>query len=562
MAHASRPTLQATGTRLRRQPGEPPLPSITYERYPGAASAPLPFTYRRREPEKSVLHTVVREHLETFLDQASRLHGQGYPHFIEREFRRYLDCGILARGFARLRCPECGHERLVAFSCKGRLCPSCVGRRMADIAAYLVDQLLPEAGYRHWVLTFPWTLRFRLAVDRKLFSALISTYLRTLFAWQRRRGRALGIRDGQTGAVTFVQRFGGALNLHLHAHSLLPDGLFVPDSEDRLTFVPLPDPTTAQIEELTLKVARRLTTVVERLCGDEFETQELLAQTVAALQETLAAAVKPPLSPEQLGLPGQGFQDPGKPQCARVAGFSLHGAQSVVAGDREGLERLCRYGLRAPFAQERLSLRADGRVVYQLRRPWPHPQGVTCLVLEPLDFMRRLAALIPAPYSHMVRYHGVLANRSRWRPCLPPPPAHPCTETLPTGSASAAREDEASTSPTSRRRAPLRWAQLLRRVFHLDILKCPKCPASMVVLALISDPPVVTKILRHLKLPAAPPPLAAPREMWESEFCELIPPMDEHGIDERDLAGVDDDIQTTPLWMPRSHPDAARSPPS
>ena len=100
------------------------------------------------------------------------------------------------------------------------------------------------------------------------------------------------------------------------------------------------------------------------------------------------------------------------------------------------------------------------------------------------------------------------------------------------------------------------------RSFHLDVLKCPKCSASMVVLALISDPPVVTKILRHLKLPTAPPPLAAPREMWELESYQLIPPMDEHGIDERDLAGIDDDIQTMPLRMPRAYPDAARSPPS
>jgi hypothetical protein len=84
---------------------------------------------------------------------------------------------------------------------------------MADIAAYLVDQLLPEAPYRQWVLTFPWTLRFRLAVDRPLFSALLRAFLLSLFAWQRRRGRALGIAHGQTGAVTFVQRFGGALNL-------------------------------------------------------------------------------------------------------------------------------------------------------------------------------------------------------------------------------------------------------------------------------------------------------------------------------------------------------------
>jgi len=67
------------------------------------------------------------------------------------------------------------------------LCPSCVGRRLADAAAYLVDQLLPKAGYRQWALTFPWSLRFRLAVDRPLFTALLRTFLRTLFAWQRRR---------------------------------------------------------------------------------------------------------------------------------------------------------------------------------------------------------------------------------------------------------------------------------------------------------------------------------------------------------------------------------------
>jgi hypothetical protein len=91
---------------------------------------------------------------------------------VEREFRRYLDCGLLCHGFARLRCPQCGFERLVAFSCKGKLCPSCLARRTADTSAWLVDQLLPEAGYRQWVLTFPWTLRFRLAADRALLSAM------------------------------------------------------------------------------------------------------------------------------------------------------------------------------------------------------------------------------------------------------------------------------------------------------------------------------------------------------------------------------------------------------
>jgi hypothetical protein len=104
-------------------------------------------------------------------------------------------------------------------------------------------------------LTFPWALRFRLAADRSLFSTFLRVFLQTLFTWQRRRGRALGIAHGQTGAVTFVQRFGGALNLNPHAHSILPDGLFIADAlaEDgtvgRLRFEPLPPPTTADVEE-------------------------------------------------------------------------------------------------------------------------------------------------------------------------------------------------------------------------------------------------------------------------------------------------------------------------
>jgi hypothetical protein len=213
MANSSTPARHADRCRETRRPAGLSLPAISVERRRGAATAALPSGYRRREPEKSVLHGIVREHLETFLEQAALPDGGGYPPFVEREFRRYLDCGLLCNGFARLRCPRCGYERLVAFSCKGKLCPSCLNRRAGDTAAWLVDHLLPEAGYRQWVLTFPWTLRFRLAADRPLLSTFLRVFLRTLFTWQRRRGRALGIAGGQTGAVTFVQRFGGALNL-------------------------------------------------------------------------------------------------------------------------------------------------------------------------------------------------------------------------------------------------------------------------------------------------------------------------------------------------------------
>jgi hypothetical protein len=396
---------------------------------------------------------------------------------------------------------------------------------MADIAAYLVDELLPEAPYRQWVLTFPFVLRFRLAVDRALFGKLLGAFLGTVFAWQRRRGRTLGILAGQTGSVSFVQRFGGALNLNPHVHSLLPDGLFVPGQQDsnELTFVPLPEPTTADIEALTLRIARRLTAVVERLCSDDCETQAVLERTAAALREALATAVEPPLPKLGLDLLGLDHTSFDAPLCAKVAGFSLHAARVVPAQDRDTLEKLCRYGLRAPLSQERLSLRGDGRVVYHLRRPWPNAAGATCLVLGPTEFLRRLAALVPAPYTNQVRYHGVFASRSRWRARLPEPPGKEAdTDAEPRSQLESRfenrREDAAQHTPAapptplrdtgSRRRRSLPWAQLLMRVFFIDALICPRCEASMLVLALISEPEVVRKILLHLGLPADVPPPA------------------------------------------------------
>jgi len=123
--------------------------------------------YAPRRPEDTLLHQTVREQLETFLSRARQL-DHPVPRFVEREFRAYLECGVLAHGFLRLHCDACGCDRLVPFSCKGRFCPSCGGRRMADTAAHLVDRVLPEVPVRQWVLSLPFALRYRLAYDAPL----------------------------------------------------------------------------------------------------------------------------------------------------------------------------------------------------------------------------------------------------------------------------------------------------------------------------------------------------------------------------------------------------------
>ena len=124
-----------------------------------------PPEYRRREPEKEPLYQILAGHLETFLQQAGTAEHR-LPLHVGKEMRAYLECGILAYGFVRARCEDCGANRAVAFSCKKRgFCPSCCGRRMADTAARLVDEVLPRVPVRQWVLSLPYEIRYRLAYD-------------------------------------------------------------------------------------------------------------------------------------------------------------------------------------------------------------------------------------------------------------------------------------------------------------------------------------------------------------------------------------------------------------
>ncbi|MBK6848228.1 MAG: transposase zinc-binding domain-containing protein [Proteobacteria bacterium] len=145
--------------------------------------------YQRRRPERSVLHQIVSQHVQTLWAEAEAASGFGYPSWVKHEFERYLGCGLPPGGFTRLRCRGCGCERLVGFSCKGRLCPSCVARRMADLALHLVDHVLPSAPYRQWTLTFPYPLRLRLAREPELLSTVLSDLLCSVFRWQRLQAR-------------------------------------------------------------------------------------------------------------------------------------------------------------------------------------------------------------------------------------------------------------------------------------------------------------------------------------------------------------------------------------
>jgi ribosomal protein S27E len=105
--------------------------------------------YKRRDPEKTVLFSIVSQHLEVFLRHTRETYTRPLPKYVERELRAYLKCGQLGEGFTRVRCPSCRHEFLVGFSCKGRgLCPSCSTRRMTATAMHMATNVLPDVPVR------------------------------------------------------------------------------------------------------------------------------------------------------------------------------------------------------------------------------------------------------------------------------------------------------------------------------------------------------------------------------------------------------------------------------
>ena len=484
--------------------------------------APALATYAPRDPSRTVLYHVIADHLETFLAALDAdPDAPGLPASVQREFYAYVQCGILAHGFLRLGCDTCPKELLLPFSCKRRgFCPSCAARRMAQTAAHLVVRVLPWVPTRPWVVSVPVPLRYWLAASQDL-TATVHTIIRTTIGqYDVNQAVTCGVpRDQvQPGSVTFLQRFGSALQLHLHFHCVFLEGVSCDRTAARLKprFVKSEPPTdtdlAAVVQKLSHRVSRTLRSLGYLEAGGDAAVatgSDPLVEDAPALARTLAASVTQRIAfGERMGQKvrrlGTGFGHEGEtprltgPRCASVQGFSLHANTQIPAHRRDELERLIRYTARGAVSLERLQEDAHGDLVYSFTHPWA--DGTMGIRLTPLELLEKLAALIPLPHVHLVRYGGCLAPHSHVRGSVIPTPrqqgldgeeAHPRTPYWP-------------------------WARLLGRVFGLEMRTCPFCRrGTLRIIAVITQESVITRILRHLQLASVPPPITPARGRLE-----------------------------------------------
>jgi len=391
---------------------------------------------------------------------------------VEREFRRYLDCGILARGFARARCGQCGHDFLIAFSCKGRaVCPSCNARRMVAMAAHLTDHLLPDLPVRQWVLAVPKWLRYFLHRDAGLQGAALRLFLRVVEQCLRAHSPGSG-SAARLGAVAFIHRFGSSLNAHLHFHCVVIDGVFAAAATGGIIFTAATGLDATAIAHVQAQVRRRL-------------LRGFVRRGLLPADDAHAMA-----------------------HWAHGGGFSVDGSVRIEAADRAGRERLLRYCARPPFALDRLRELGPERLLYESTKPGPG--GTAPQFLTPLQLLDRLAALVPPPRVHRHRCFGVLAPNSPLRAAVTAL-ALAATTSPPAANAEPAAER------AHRRAARYAWALLLARIYEVFPLLCPRCGGAMRIIAFVTDPSTVRDILGHLGEPAAPPRIAPARgpPLWD-----------------------------------------------
>jgi hypothetical protein len=379
--------------------------------------------YRQRHPEKTPFYSVLFHHFDRFVGEYDlrfeRRYGRWRP-VISRVVEKYLDCGILKNGFARVRCPGCKDEYLLAFSCKRRgFCPSCSAKRSVLWGEFIRNKVLADCPHRHLVFSIPKMFRLFFLYHRKLLSKLSRCAWNAICQYLE-----ASLSEKLTpAAILSIATAGDFLNWNPHIHALVASGVFRPDG----SFVPVP----------------------------------LFQKNV--LRELFEANVFKLLVSE--GLITAGLI--GKMRAWRHSGFHVYVGPTIT--QREDAVRVGLYIVRAPASSSRLQLAEGGLLRYLAKGSAPNercdplfePNGQ---ILDPLVWIARVTLHIPEQGSQTVRYYGHYSNSSRGKAAK--------RAQSPESSANAP-EEVSETDWIKKRKAT--WAALIKLIYEVDPLLCPKC---------------------------------------------------------------------------------------
>jgi hypothetical protein len=399
--------------------------------------------YQPRNPKASAYYRCVEDHfeqLEAVWDDRYQSRFGFWRPYVTDVIQRYLDCGDLHFGFARVKCEDCGHEFLLAFSCKRRhFCPSCHQKRVVEFGEWLCTEVLKYVPHRQWVFSIPKRLRIYFMFDRKLLTKLSRCAWKVLSRYLK---QTVAFEDAVPGAVIAVQSFGDFLGFNSHLHVIGTDGCFYGNG----SFKTCPIPNPKDLEGL-------FRYEVFKMLKSEGKINDLVIENMMNW---------------------------------RHGGFNVYCGNAIWPHNEDGLENLARYIIRASFSQERMtyipgdeSANGVAKVIYESK------DGKTSKTFNALDWLAQLTVHIPNRGEQMVRYYGFYSNKSRGlRKKTGVDVQFPALV-------------DSDISPQAFRK---NWARLIQKIYHVNPLLCPKCQGSMSIISFIDDSEIIRKILKHLNL--------------------------------------------------------------
>jgi ribosomal protein S27E len=426
-----------------------------------------PAIYHPRKPHQSPLWKLLDEHYHCFEQHYEERFAKSYGYFrlvVRDVVQDYLKCGDLREGFARVRCPDCRHEYLLAFSCRGRwFCPSCHSKKGIQFGEHLKETILYPVPHRQYVFSIPIILRGYFRYDRKLLSKLCRCASKSLVTFFR---TALGVQSGALGAVMAIQTFGDYGKWHPHLHILVADGLFFENG----SFYVMPRVELQPLQELFRASVLKMLKKEGKIGG------ELIGKIM---------------------------------RWRHTSGFSVHNGVQLARDDAEGGEALAQYIIRNPFSLEKLRYKEEtGAVIY--RSKMTHGKNRSNFkIFGAEEFIATITQHIPEKSFQLVRYYGWYSSRARGDRRLRQ--SIKDTEAREGLLADPAVEVLDVAEHKTRRIPSKTWRECIKKVWEVDPLICPHCRAEMKIVSFINEAVVIRRILDHLGLwsevkPAARPP--------------------------------------------------------
>ncbi len=408
--------------------------------------------YKQRKPHESPLWQLFNVHYAEFEERYDELFFKDYGFYrpvVSHVVRKFLECGDLHQGFARVRCPDCHHDYLLAFSCRGRwFCPSCHAKKVVQFAAHLQENILYPVPHRQYVFSIPKILRRYFLYDRKLLGKLAkcaTASLKTFFQ------TALNKDYGVPGITLAIQTFGDYARWHPHLHALVADGLFTESGY----FYVMPKVDLQPLAEL-------FRASVLKMLQKEGRIDDAFIKMIMAWRHN--------------------------------SGFSVHNEVRINPGDSKGIENLAQYIIRNTFSLYKLSyIASTGTVIY--RSKMSHGGNKKNFqAFSSMEFIAAITQHIPERLAQIVRYYGWYSNRMRGDRNK--------------AEATEVREEQESekneiiiVSGFKPKKIPkLMWRECIKKVWEVDPLLCRHCGSLMKIVSFIYERKVIKKILDHLGL--------------------------------------------------------------